>query len=250
MTATPLLHLSWTSPSSMTIDVPANRSNMAGYDALTMRAALDDVSASADLTVTVVDGAGRTQSTTVSSLSGALDPLPGTGTTLLPKVWMQTVKWPVSQLKGVNTRDIRRIVLSTASPSGGVFLSDVAFQTFAVGRGGPSKLPQVSLADGRAAETDGTVAVTVQSSERSLRPVVVNVQVLAGAGGQVVDGAWQVVIPVGRVSAQVRIPVIDDSVVAPSVESVYKIFAVAPVNAVLSQNLAHLAIRDDESAGA
>ncbi|WP_236794592.1 hypothetical protein [Amycolatopsis sp. GM8] len=250
VTATPLLHLSWTAPRSMTIDVPRGQSDVAGYDALTVRAALDDVSASADLTLTVVDGFGRSQSVAVSELGGALDPLPGTATALLPKTWLLTVRWPLSQLKRVNTHDIRKIVVSTASPAGGVFLSDLAFQSFAVGAGGPSRLPQVSIADAAAGEHDGTATVTLRLSDRSREPVVVNVQALAGTGTQVVNGAQQVVIPPGRTSAQVRIPVVDDAVTEPAADTVYKVFAVDPVNAVVGQNFAHLTVRDDEAPAA
>ncbi|GAB2969806.1 hypothetical protein LWP59_14400 [Amycolatopsis acidiphila] len=245
VTATPLLHLSWTSPATMSIEVPKGQSNVARYDALTMRAALDDVSASAELTLTVVDGAGHTRSAAVSGLGDALDPLPGSGT-LLPKTWLQTVRWPVSQLKQVNTHDIRKILVSTASPSGGVFLSDVAFQSFAAGAGGPSRLPRVSIVGSAAGEGDGTATVTLQLSGRSREPVTAGVQALAGTGTQVANAAQQVVIPPGRLTAQVRIPLID-TVTEATADTVYKVFVVAATNAVVGQDFAHLTVHDDEA---
>jgi hypothetical protein len=246
VTATPLLHLSWTAPATMSIDMPKGQSTVAGYDALTLRAALDDVSAAADLTLTVVDGAGRSQSATVSSLGDALSALPGSGT-LLPKTWLRTVRWPVSQLTEVNTHDIRKILVSTASPAGGVFLSDVAFQTLAVGAGGPSRLPQVSIIGSTADENAGTATVTLQLSDRSREPVTASVQALAGTGTQVANGAQQVVIPPGSLTTQVRIPIADDAVAEATADSVYEVFVVAPVNAVVGQDFAHLTVHDDEA---
>ncbi|WP_435154624.1 poly(ethylene terephthalate) hydrolase family protein [Amycolatopsis sacchari] len=245
VTATPLLHLSWTTPSSMSIAVP--RSTMAGYDALTVRAALDDANAPADLTLTVVDGAGRSQSATLSSLGDALTPLPGSGT-LLPKTWLRTVRWPLAQLKHVNTRDLRKIVISTASPSGGVFLSDVAFQTFAPGQGGPSRLPQVTISDSTVDEGAGSATMTVSLSERSREPVTVSVQALAGTGTQVVNSARQVVVPPGRLSVPVTIPVVGNTVAEANAATAYKVFVVSPVNAVVGQDFAHLTVRDDDQA--
>jgi dienelactone hydrolase len=251
VTATPLLHLNWTAPGTMTVNMPPGRNDVSRYGALTVRAAIDDVSASADLTLTVVDGAGRTQSATVSSLSDALTGLPGTGT-LLPKTWLRTVQWPVSALTQVNTHDIRKILVSTATPAGGVFLSDLAFQSFAVGAGGPSRLPQVSIVGTTVNEGNGpgTATVTLRLSQPSRVPVVVNVQALAGAGSQVANGAQQVVIPAGQLTAAVRIPILGDTVAEPSADTVYKVFVLDPVNAVVGQDYAHLVVHDDEAPAA
>jgi hypothetical protein len=245
--ATPLLHLDWTSPGAMTVNLSPGQYDVARYGALTLRAALDGVSTAADLKLTVVDGAGRTQSTTVSSLGDALTGLPGSGT-LLPKTWLRTVDWPVSQLTGVNVHDIRKIVVSTATPSGGVFLSDLAFQRFAVGAGGPSTLPQVSISGTTVTEGNGpgTATVTLTLSKRSRVPVVANVQALAGTGTQVANGAQRVVIPAGQLTAAVRIPVIGDTTVEPSADTVYEVFVLDPTNAVVGQDFAHLVVHDDD----
>lgn len=246
VTATPMLHLSWTAPGTMSVDLPRGDSNVGKYDALTLRAAIDDVSPSADLAITVVDGAGRTQSTKLSSLSDALTALPGTSTSLLPKTWLRTVQWPVSQLTRVNVHDIRRILVSTASPSGGAFLSDLAFQSFAVGAGGPSKLPQVSIAGTTVDEGNATATVTVHLSKSSRAPVVASVQALAGSGPQVANGAQQVVIPPGRLTAAVKIPIVGDTVAEPDADTVYKVFVVDPAGAVIGQDFAHLVVHDDD----
>jgi hypothetical protein len=247
VTATPMLHLNWAAPATMSADLPKGQYNVAQYDALTLRAAIDDVSPAADVTLTVVDGAGRTQSTLLSSISDALTGLPGTGT-LLPKTWLRSVHWPVSQLTRVNVHDIRQILVSTATPSGGIFLSDLAFQSFAVGAGGPSRLPQVSIAGTTVNEGNGpgTATVTLQLSQRSRVPVIANVQALAGTGSQVANGAQQVVIPAGRLTAQVQILVLGDTVAEPAADTVYKVFVLDPTNAVVGQDFAHLVVHDDD----
>ncbi|GAA4615107.1 hypothetical protein GCM10023195_66340 [Actinoallomurus liliacearum] len=249
VTATPLLHLSWTAPTSMSVDLPRSRSNVKKYAALTLRAALDDAGVSADLKITVVDGAGRTQSTTVSGLGDALTSFPGSGT-LLPKTWLRTIRWPVAEMTGVKVNDLRQVVISTATPTGGVFLSDLAFQDSGVGEGGPSELPQVSIVGTTVNEGDGpgTATVTLRLSETSKVPVTASVQTLAGTGTQVATGAQQVVIEPGRREVAVRIPVNGDTVPAATTDTVYKVFVVDPTDAVVGQNFAHLTVHDDDPA--
>jgi hypothetical protein len=245
--ATPLLHLSWTSPGTVGVDLPANQHDVGRYDALTLRAAIDDVSTAADLRLSVVDGAGRTDSTTVSAVSDALSALPGTGS-LLPKTWLRTVSWPVAGMRHVDVHDIRRVLISTATPTGGVFLSDLAFQRSAVGSGGPSRLPQVSITGTDVNEGDGpgTATVSLWLSHASRVQVVANVQALAGTGTQIANGAQQVVIPPGHREVAVRIPVIGDTSPEPTADTVYKVFVVDPAGAVIGQDFAHITVHDDE----
>jgi dienelactone hydrolase len=247
--ATPLLHLTWTAPGSMRVDLSKEDRNISRYDALTLRAARDDVSTNADLTLTVADGSGRSQSTKMSSISDALSGLPGSGT-LLPKVWLRTVQWPVNQMSGVNVHDIRSINVTSATPTGGVFLSDLAFQTFSVGEGGPSRLPQVSIEGTTVTEGNGpgTATVTLRLSGESRVPVVANVQALAGTGDQIPNLAQQVVIPPGKSTVQVQIPVLGNTSTEPAVDTVYKVFVSDPTNAVIGQDFAHVTVHDDDVA--
>jgi dienelactone hydrolase len=245
VTASPMLHITWSTPTTVTATLPYGAGR---YDALTVRAALDDANTPSDLTLTVVDGAGRRQSTTVSALGDALSVMPGTVTTLLPKTWLQTVRWPVAAMNRVNTRDIRRVLVSSATPTGGVYLSDIAFQSSAVGSGGPSRLPQVSIVGTTVAEGDGpgTATVHLELSRPSPVPVVADVQALAGTGTQVANGAQRVVIPPGRRTVAVSIPIVGNTTPAATVDTVYKVFVLDPVNAVVGQDFAHLTVHDDD----
>ncbi|MFE0019848.1 hypothetical protein [Amycolatopsis sp. NPDC059021] len=245
VTASPMLHLSWTGAGAMTAAVPEH--DVSRYAALTIRAAIDDTSPSADLKLTVTDGAGRSQSTTLSALSGAMTPLPGTGT-LLPKTWLESVRWPISDLTRVDVHDLRSVVLSTATPSGGVFLSDLAFQTAAAGAGGPSRLPRISIEDTTVdvGTTATTATVRLTLSRPSRVPVVANVQPRAGA--QIAAAAWRVEIPPGRTSTTVAVPVATGTTSPPPADKAYQVWVAAPANAVLDRNFAHITVHNQPAA--
>lgn len=253
--ATPLLHLTWPDSASaaarskVTVDVPKGGRDVRGYSTLSFRAAVDETSADTDLTVSLVDGRGRTASVPVSSLSHALDGNPSSGTsTLLPKTWLQTVSWKLSTVHGVDLSDIREVALTSPSTAGGAYLSDIAFQSVTAGRGGPSDLPQVSVAGASVDEDAATVPVTLTLSARSKSPVTVNLQSLAGTGTQLATAARKVTIPARATSVTVDLPVVDDSAVEASADTVYKVYVSVPRDAVIGQNYARVVVHDDEAA--
>ncbi|MCO5997255.1 hypothetical protein [Actinoallomurus rhizosphaericola] len=153
-------------------------------------------------------------------------------------------------MTGVAVNDIRRVEISSASATGGVFLSDLAFQDSAVGKGGPTTLPQVSIEGTTVNEGDGpgTATVTLKLSEASRVPVTASVQTLAGTGTQIANAAQQVVIEPGRTEVAVKVPVQGDTVPETTTDTVYKVFVVAPVNAVVGQDFAHITVHDDDPA--
>jgi pimeloyl-ACP methyl ester carboxylesterase len=240
--ASPMLHLTWANGGQMTAALPTGRYNVSGYGALTLRAAPDAANGATDLTLTVVDGAGATQSTTVS-----VSPLPAGNQDLLPKTWLRTVRWPVSAMTGVNTTDIRQIRITTGSSAGGVLLSDLAFSTPAVGTGAPTTLPQLAVTGTTANENAGTATVTVTLSKASAVPVTVHLQAMAGASTQITAAAQQVTIPAGRTSVAVSVPVANNSVVEASADTRYEVVIGYPANAVTGQNTAYVTIHDDEA---
>jgi hypothetical protein len=245
--ASPMLHLTWTGSGALTATLPSGRYDVSKFGALTLRAAPDGTSAAAaDLTLTVVDGSGRSQSIAVSALSDALSVLPGSQD-LLPKTWLRTVRWPVSQLTKVNTSDIRQIRVATATPAGGVLLSDLGFTTPAVGTGAPTTLPQLSVTGTTVTETAGTTTVTVALSKASAVPVTVHLQAMAGASTQITAAAQQVVIPAGQTSVGVSVPVVDNSVVDPTAETRYEVVLGYPSGAVTGQNTAYVTVHDNEA---
>ncbi|EWM12520.1 hypothetical protein [Kutzneria sp. 744] len=227
VTAAPMLHL----PTAGTVVASLGNHDISGYRDLTVRAALD--SGPAALTLTVTDGAGRQQSLAAQSLT----PFPGSGT-ILPKTWLRTLSWPVSQLRAVNIRDISRVSLSA---SAGVLLSDLAVQTPAVGAGGPSTLPQLSISGTTVDPGSGTATVTVTLSRPSRLPVIANIQTVAGAGTQLTPGARVVVIPAGQTTASVGLPVTDNGSTA---DTTYLVVLSDPTNAIVGgSTFAHVVVR-------
>lgn len=250
--ATPLLHFTWQDSAEthaeVVVDVPKGSRDVRRYDSLAFRAAVDETGPDTDLTVQLTDGQGRTAAVAVSSLSDALKGNPSSGTsTLLPKTWLQTVSWPLRTARGVDLSEIRRITLTAPATAGGVYLSDVAFQTVHAGSGGPSDLPQVSVAGASAAENAGTVPVTVTLSSASRTPVTVNLQSVAGTGTQLATAAQKITFPARTTSRTVRLPVVDDTVVQSTADTVYKIYVSVPVGAVIGQDYARVTVHDDES---
>jgi hypothetical protein len=252
--ATPLLHLTWPDSTSVAdrskvvVEIPKSSRDVRRYATLSFRAAVDEASADTDLTVSLTDGHGRTASVPVSSLSDALNGNPSSGTsTLLPKTWLQTVNWKLSTVHGIDLSDVRKLTLTSPATAGGAYLSDIAFQTVTAGSGGPSDLPQVSVAGASADENAGTVPVTLTLSARSKSPVTVNLQSLAGSGTQLATAARKVTIPARATSVTVNLPVVDDTAVQASTDTVYKVYVSVPEDAVVGQNYARVVIHDDEA---
>ncbi|GAA4194651.1 hypothetical protein GCM10022252_39400 [Streptosporangium oxazolinicum] len=250
VTATPVLRFAWTDTTgAVSVPLPEGSRNVNGYDALTFRAALDEnATGNVDLAVTVVDGRGTTGTVPVSNVSDALTPFPGT-TSPLPKTWLRTVRVPMSSLDEVDLRDVREVRVTGASPTGGVYLGDLAFSDVRVGKAELDELPQVSLQGLTVPEGDGpgTATMTLTLSGRSKRPVTVNVQSIPGGTAPVITAlAQQVVIPVGARSATFQVPIAGDTIPATAAQS-YQVVASVPTNATIGGGFARLVVTDDDA---
>ena len=93
----------------------------------------------------------------------------------------------------------------------------------------------------------GTAIVHLTLTKRSSVPVTASIQTLAGTGTQIASAAPQVVIPRGRLSVAVSVPVIGDTTTEATPDTVYKVFVLDPVNAVVGQDFAHITVHDDEA---
>ncbi|WP_329091396.1 hypothetical protein [Streptosporangium sp. NBC_01469] len=250
VTATPVLRFAWTDTTGeVSVPLPEGSRNVNGYDALTFRAALDEsATGNVDLAVTVVDGRGTTGTVLVSGVSDALTPFPGT-TSPLPKTWLRTVRVPMSSLDEVDLRDVREVRVTGASPTGGVYLGDLAFSDVRVGKAELDELPQVSLQGLTVPEGDGPGAatMTLTLSGRSKKPVTVNVQSIAAGTAPVITAlAQQVVIPVGARSATFQVPIAGDTTPATAEQS-YQVVASVPTNATIGGGFTRLIVTDDDA---
>ncbi|RCG27048.1 hypothetical protein DQ384_27675 [Sphaerisporangium album] len=248
--ATPVLRFSWTDTTGrVTVPVPRWDQNVAKYDALTFRAALDEkATGDADLTVGVVDDRGRTATVAVSELSTALTKLPGT-TSPLPKTWLRTVRVPLSSLHGVDLRDVREVRLTGVSPTGAVYLGDLAFSSVEVGGTRLDRLPQVSVQGVTVPEGDGPGAatMTLTLSERSHEPVTVNVQSITnGATPVITQLAQRIVVPARATSVTFQVPLAGNTTPATAAQS-YQVVASVPTNAVIGEGFTRLVVTDDDA---
>ncbi|MEU0482314.1 hypothetical protein ABZ260_24390 [Streptosporangium sp. NPDC006013] len=250
VTATPVLRFAWTDTTGeVSVPLPTRSRNVNGYDALTFRAALDEnATGNVDLAVTVVDGRGTIDTVLVSSVSDALTPFPGTASPL-PKTWLRTVRVPMSSIDKVNLRDVREVRITGASPTGGVYLGDLAFSDVRVGKAELDKLPQVSLQGLTVPEGDGpgVATMTLTLSERSKKPVTVNVQsIVSGTVPVITALAQQVVIPVGAKSATFQVPIVGNTTPATAAQS-YQVVASVPTNATIGGGFTRLIVTDDDA---
>lgn len=250
--AAPMLHFQWTAADAQVrADLPVAHRDVSGYQALTLRASRDDLTTDADLTLSVVDGTGATQDVRVADLSDALSVFPGGGTsTVLDKIWLRTVRLPVSSLTAVDVHDLRQVRLTARTATGGVYLSDLAFQNSAIGDGGPSRLPQVSVHGTAVNEGDGpsTVPVRLTLSAASRQPVYASVQSLTTTGAQIEAQAQEVVFRPGQRTLTVQVPLAGNATPAPTVETYYKVFVSNTRNAVVGQDYARIVVYDDDPA--
>jgi dienelactone hydrolase len=248
--STPVLRFFWTGTSgAVKVSLPADAGDVTRYDALTFRAALDEVSSPADLAVTVTDRKGGSATVKVSDVSDALTRFPGTASPL-PKTWLRTVRIPLDSLKGIDLEAVRDVKISGASASGGTYLADLAFTDSSEGATRTGGLPQVSIENLTVPEGDGpsTATMALRLSYRTNEPVRVNVQTIAsGATAVVPQAAQEVVIPRGATSATFQVPVQGNTTVASGPQS-FQVVASAPGNAVIGNSFARLVVTDDETA--
>lgn len=208
--ATPVARMTWGYYGSPQQQIAVDVTRATGRrDALTFRAATALATAS-DLVVTLADTAGHRASVQVSRVSSALSPLPALGgfdSAPVAKVWMRTVRLPLTGFAGVDPARLATVTFASAGPTGSVYLSDVALDTPAPGAGGPSSLPAMSVADADVFVGDkpSRAAVVVSLSRASAVPVTAKLEIGAAfGGGQVTAHAVTVTVPAGVTT--VRVP--------------------------------------------
>ncbi|GAA1434567.1 hypothetical protein GCM10009616_29310 [Microlunatus lacustris] len=139
--------LTWTQRTGVVrLPLAAGRRDVRRADALRLLLSPDpSVPGTADLSVRVVDGRGRSAQVRVGAVSDALKPLPTLGEGRF-RTELRTVRVPTATLRGLDLRDIRAVELVTdRSARGAVFVSDVAFTRTTRGTSGSLRLPALRL---------------------------------------------------------------------------------------------------------
>jgi hypothetical protein len=246
---TTVTRLTWTGRTGrVRLALPAQQRDLRRFAALTMRAAPDpSVPGRPDLTVRVVDGRGRAADVTVSAVSDALTALPGT-TAPLGKTVLRTVRIPLSRLGRVDLRDIRAVELHTnRAPNGSVFLADLAAVRPSLGRSGPSPLPRLSVADLRMPEGDTGrrfARFTITVSRRSRVPISVHAETVGVEVGNVGSVSRRLVIPAGRTTATVLVPVHPNT--ADSYDVHFLLVLSVPHQALVNRSIGTGVVLDDD----
>jgi dienelactone hydrolase len=252
--STPTLHFQWTAASGeVTVPVPATDRNVSAYSSLVVKAAPDENVAyggGTDLNITVQDGAGGSVTIPVSSLGDALSVLPGVApTTLLRKVMLQQVTIPVSKLAGLNLKDITQVRFAANTPSGGVYLSDLAFvKSATIGKADISNRPIVSVGDVNVEEGNGpgTAYVPVTLSKPSAQSVSTWFSAL-GAATSTVDLALQkVVFAPGQTCVAVPVPLNGNTTSSTTATSMFKVSVSDMQNSTAGDNIGEIVVREDD----
>ncbi|MCC4249335.1 MULTISPECIES: LPXTG cell wall anchor domain-containing protein [Microbacterium] len=138
--------------------VPESQRDVSDLEQLTLKAAPSDVvSAGTDFSITVIDGSGGSYSVDASALNPyAVNRMPG-GFFLLDKVVLQQITLPLAEVSGVDLTDVREVRLTAGVgadgvATGGVFLSDLAFDSPSAGTPMPMARPGVNMAPTRVDE--------------------------------------------------------------------------------------------------
>jgi len=257
----PMLRVRWSEASAspaVRVALDHDERNVSRYDALTLRVARDEEATGAvDLAVTVADRSGGSATVRIGDVSPALEPLPASantpnGISRTPKTWLRTVRIPLDSLRRVNLRNLRSVTVAPASPTGGAYLSDIAFDTPAVGEGGATEAPFVDITDATVAEGNGPGVATLQLllSRRLPRAATVQVQTAASgssSAGQVPLQAFALTLPKGATRATVDVPLAGNTDVN-TASLRYKITISAPTNAAIGDGFAWLTVLDDDPA--
>lgn len=242
----------WTAAGSQLVaDVPRAARDTTGLDALTFRMTPDtSVSASADLEITVVDGANKTATVPASAYSTAVQALPGSAP-YLNKVVLRGVRVPLADLTGLDLTDLRQVRLAGVGETGSAYLADLAFSASRVGSTtSSSTLPQLSVGDRYVDEGDGpaTTELAVKLSEPATADVTGWFEVLSFASAtSATPVARAFTIPAGRTCVALPVPVNGNKGPAAAATTSYIVNASAVTGAVTADHNARLTIREDDA---
>ncbi|WP_345633101.1 alpha/beta hydrolase [Rugosimonospora acidiphila] len=255
--SSPMLHLTWASRTGQArVTVPPAARDVRGYDQISVKVAADEfVSTGTDLTITVVDGSGRTWSAPVSALNPqAVTRMPGVSSPWLRKVILQQVTIPTSALAGINRRDVREVRFTGArgadgTDSGGVYLSDLSLEDRAVGARVPAQQATVNVAAARVEEGSGpgTARVAAVLSRRVDHPVTADVSVFGSATGKAGVTMRQVTFAPGQVCVPVTVPTYGDALPSATASTSFKVSATDVTGAVMGDHgFGTLTVREDD----
>jgi hypothetical protein len=262
--ATPVTKMSWTTlgstttPSELRVSVPSAARNASGAERLSVKMAADEsVNAGTDLTLTVVDAKGAVYSSPVSTLNPlAINRLPASTSATLKKIVLQQVNVPTSALTaaGLDVSDVREVRFTAATgadgaATGGVFLSDLAFEKSSVGTPSVKKEPTIDVAAPTVNEGNGpgTADLAVYLDGPARKPVTGYVSVLGSATARGGIAMEKVTFAPGETCKVVTAPILGDTLASSSTSTAVKSSVINTSGAVMGKNaLATMTVREDD----
>ena len=255
--AFPVTRLTWTSKdAALRVAVPKAERNVSHTAELTLKTMPDEsVPAGTDFTITLADGAGRTWSTLASSVNPlAVNRLPGGTNTTLNKLVMQQLTIPTSQVTGVNLRDLAEVRITPAvgadgTESGGVYLSDLAFDTPALGSTVIAQHTTMNVTSTTVDEGDGpgSVGIRVWLNRASRVPVTGYVSSVGSTTGRAGIGMLPVTFAPGETVKTVSMPLQGDDLPSATPTTVVVLSVTNTQNAVMGdQAFGYLTVREDD----
>jgi len=261
--ATPVTQLSWTSGTGeLRVAVPARQRDVSGFDRLSVKmAAAQSVATGTDLTLSVVDGQGRTWSSPVSEINPqALVRMPtsdtATGTTYLKKLVLQQVQVPTADIAaaGVDLSDVREVRFTAAegadgTPAGAAYLSDLAFETPGVGTPSVTDRPVVDVYAPYVDEGDGpgTYDIAVHLDEPAKQPVTGYVSLLGSTTSRAGATMEKVTFAPGETCRVVTAALQGDTAPSETAATTVKASVVDTVGGVMGRSaIVSTSIREDD----
>lgn len=244
------------STGELRVTVPAKDRDASRHSQLTLKTAPDEaVQTGTDFRITVVDGAGKTFATTASAVNPlAVNRMPGGTNTTLNKVVLQQLTIPTSTITGIDLTDVREVRLTAAvgadgTGTGGVYLSDLAFDTPSVGTAVVQTRTTVNVAPTTVEEGDGPgtadVAVYLNRAEKSA--VTAYVSVIGSATAAVGIGMEKVAFAPGETCKAVTVPTLGNTATSAAPSSAFKVSVTNSTNAVMGASaFANLTVREDD----
>lgn len=244
------------STGELRVTVPAKFRDVSRQAQLTLKTAPDEaVQTGTDFTITVVDGTGKTYAVTASAINPlAVNRMPGGTNATLNKVVLQQLTIPTASITGIDLTDVREVRLTAkvgadGTGTGGVYLSDLAFDTPSVGTAVVQTRTTVNVAPTAVEEGSGPgsadVAVYLNRAEKSA--VTAYVSVIGSATGLVGIGMEKVSFAPGETCTAVTVPTLGNTATSASASTAFKVSVTNTTDAVMGASaFANLTVREDD----
>ncbi|MFZ4895038.1 Ig-like domain repeat protein [Plantibacter sp. Mn2098] len=262
----PVTRLVWTGASTtnpatpstgeLRVGLPTKQRDVSRYSQLTVKAAPDEsVPTGTDFTITVTDGAGATSSVLASAVNPlAVNRMPGGTHTTLNKIVLQQLTIPTANLSGIDLTDVREVSFKAANGAdgtgtGGIYLSDLAFDSPAVGTAVNTTRTTVNVGATSVEEGDGpgTADIPVFLSRADKNTVTAYVSVLGSATGRAGIAMEKVVFAPGETCKAVTVPTLGNTVASNTASTAFKVSATNTQHAVMGAGaFANLTVREDD----